>query len=252
MANTKSSSKSNKINKSKDDNKVNNNKSSNKKSKVQVVRQIMLKRVDLKELNQKIDQAYKENNNKIRFLVIIITVLVILLILLSYKMGSIGYSPVAFSEVDNITLKEENAIINHNARINVFGANKTEETHLIDGFRVIYPSVKGEYKFSVKNDTLSNMKYNIDFNENATAPINMKFRLKLDNIYVKGSSEQYVDLDLINLTDIVVPSNSINIYTLEWCWVEDETKDSQVAEMTNIDKQYYTISMRITSSPYFN
>lgn len=220
------------------------------KSNIDKMKSIMFKEVDLDSINAKIDETYKKNNNKIRLFIIVLTILVILFIVLSYKLGNIGYSPVAFSEVDNITLKEENTVINHNARINIFGADKIEDEFLIDGFRAIYPSVSGEYKFSIKNETIGNMKYNVDFIENATAPINMKFRLKMDNIYIKGDKDTYLSIDEIDLKDIVVPRYSINIYTLEWCWIEDDEKDSQV--LNSKKREYYSIQMKISSSPYYN
>ena len=94
------------------------------------------------------------------------------------------------------------------------------------------------------------MKYNVDFIENATAPINMKFRLKMDNIYIKGDKDTYLSIDEIDLKDIVVPRYSINIYTLEWCWIEDDEKDSQV--LNSKKREYYSIQMKISSSPYYN
>ena len=200
----------------------------------------------------KVDKTadYKDNNKRFKILFAIITILVLLVIVLSYKLGYIGYSPLTFSEVDNISLREENAIINHGARLNIFGANKVDKSKVVDGFRVIYPSIKGEYKFSIKNETLTTMKYDIDFKEKMTAPINMKYRVKMDNIYIKGSQDKYLDLSDINVKDIVVPSNSINVYTLEWCWVEDDVKDTKVANAQG--NQYYEIGMTISSAPYVN
>ena len=46
--------------------------------------------------------------------------------------------------------------------------------------------------------------------------VNMKYKLKMDNIYIKGNADNYVTLDELNLNDIVVLKDSINIFTLEW------------------------------------
>ena len=34
--------------------------------------------------------------------------------------------------------------------------------------------------------------------------VNMKYKLKMDNIYIKGNADNYVTLDELNLNDIVI------------------------------------------------
>ncbi len=58
--------------------------------------------------------------------------------------------------------------------------------------------------------------------------VNMKYKLKMDNIYIKGNADNYVTLDELNLNDIVVLKDSINIFTLEWYWEDDDELDTCV------------------------
>lgn len=58
--------------------------------------------------------------------------------------------------------------------------------------------------------------------------VNMKYKLKMDNIYIKGNADNYVTLDELNLNDIVVLKDSINIFTLEWYWKDDDELDTYV------------------------
>lgn len=76
----------------------------------------------------------------------------------------------------------------------------------------------------------------------------MKYKLKIDNIYIRGNEEEYIDIDELDIENIVVPNESINIYTLEWCWVGDDETDSLVGSMQ--DEQYYYFRLQITSNIY--
>ena len=78
--------------------------------------------------------------------------------------------------------------------------------------------------------------------------VNMKYKLKLDNIYVKGNKSEYITLDQMNLDDIVVLKNSTNIYTLEWYWDDNDELDTHVGSQE--EDNYYTINLDIESAAY--
>ena len=73
--------------------------------------------------------------------------------------------------------------------------------------------------------------------------VNMKYKLKMDNIYIKGNADNYVTLDELNLNDIVVLKDSINIFTLEWYWEDDDNLDTAVG--SEKDTQYYKLNLQI-------
>ena len=107
---------------------------------------------------------------------------------------------------------------------------------------------KGTYRFSVKNNSNYDMIYDIKFEDDMTNYINMKYRIKIDNIYIKGNDNKYVSLDELNLENIIVPKHSINVYTLEWCWENDDENDTKIGTMK--EDQYYYFKMEIFSNIY--
>ena len=62
-----------------------------------------------------------------------------------------------------------------------------------------------------------------------TEDINMKYRLKMNNVYVIGTENSYVTIDEMKLDNIYVLKNSQELYTLEWKW-EDSNNDSEIAK----------------------
>ena len=78
--------------------------------------------------------------------------------------------------------------------------------------------------------------------------VNMKYKLKVDNIYIKGSTENYITLDQMNLNDIVVLKNSTNIYTLEWYWDDDDKLDTHIGNQE--EDNYYKINLDIEATEY--
>ncbi len=106
----------------------------------------------------------------------------------------------------------------------------------------------GTYRFSVKNNSNYDMIYNIKFEHDMTNYINMKYKLKIDNIYIRGNDNDYVDINKLNVESIIVPKHSINVYTLEWKWENDNENDIKVG--FNKDNQYYYFKMQIFSNIY--
>ncbi len=91
------------------------------------------------------------------------------------------------------------------------------------------------------------MIYDIKFEDDMSSYINMKYRLKVDNIYIKGSSDEYVGINELGIENIIVPKDSINVYTLEWYWEGDDEKDTKAATM---GKDHYYFKLQIRSNIY--
>lgn len=185
----------------------------------------------------------KKKDRLIQIILVIIIIILILMLYLSFRIGNIGYKAIsAWDGVDNIALHKLDSEI-------------TKETHLSifdnldkDGENILSPMASGEYKFSVKNETKDNIIYNIKFSESMQNFVNMKYRLKIDNIYIKGNENEYVNLEELNLNDIIVPKNSINVYTLEWCWENNDEADTKIGSLK--DDEYYTFRLQIFSNIY--
>ena len=75
--------------------------------------------------------------------------------------------------------------------------------------------------------------------------VNMKYTLKIDNIFIKGSKDSYTSIEQLGITDITVPKDSVNIFTLEWYWEDDDKLDTEIGTS---DDRYYTINLKIEAS----
>ena len=189
-----------------------------------------------------------KKNKKQKILIIILIILILLLIFwLGYRMGKIGYKETVVSQDDNlmynsITLLENDMQTVKNNQLNIFN---NEE---FNNKKIIAPHSKGTYQFYIQNKTNNDIIYNIRFSDEMQNFVNMKYKLKVDNIYVKGSVEDYITLDQMNLNDIVVLKNSTNIYTLEWYWDDDDQLDTYVG--SQIEDNYYQINLDIEATEY--
>ena len=193
-------------------------------------------------IDEQIEEIYNQKRKiKISRTMILIIILIILLLLFTcIRVASIGFNSVEAWEVDNIELTAENLQITNNTKLNIFSE--------LNGDNKIAPMSKGTYRFSVKNNSNYDMIYDIKFEDDMTNYINMKYRIKIDNIYIKGNDNKYVSLDELNLENIIVPKHSINVYTLEWCWENDDENDTKIGTMK--EDQYYYFKMEIFSNIY--
>lgn len=90
----------------------------------------------------------------------------------------------------------------------------------------IAPESSNTYIFIVRNNTNSDVKYNIDFNEENANHINMKYRLKRDNEYIIGSSTTWVGYNELDLNGILLNSKSDHTYYLDWKWFSSDNDTS--------------------------
>jgi len=174
-----------------------------------------------------------------KFIAFIIFLAILLLPMICYKLADIGFNAVEAWEIDKIELTEENLQILNDTKLNIFSGLKNNK---------IKPKSNGTYRFSVKNKSNYDMIYNIRFEADMENYINIKYKLKIDNIYVRGNNNTYVSIDELDLESIIVPKDSINVYTLEWYWEDDDENDTKVASIK--EDQYYNFRMQITSNIY--
>ena len=198
---------------------------------------------------EELEETKTENKKNRRVLVIIILLLLLLLIFwLGYRVGKIGYQETAVSDsnyeiVGAILLTEQDMKEVKNNQLNIFNNEK------FNGKKIIAPHSKGTYQFYIKNISKSDVKYDIKFTDEMKHFVNMKYKLKMDNIYIKGNADNYVTLDELNLNDIVVLKDSINIFTLEWYWEDDDELDTYVGGKPE-ENRYYKLNLEINSEEY--
>ena len=168
--------------------------------------------------------------------------------MLCHKLGKIGYKKDVSTSVD-ITANEPKVEFDvveildgdvtkiKDSQLNIFNNED------FDGEKMIAPGSNGTYKFCVQNLVDRNITYDIKFTDAMTNPVNMKYRLKIDNVYIKGSEDKYVDIEELSIEDIIVLDDSNNIYTLEWMWEHDDKADTYVGSQKEV--QTYTLNLEI-------
>ncbi len=182
-------------------------------------------------------QFSRESLKKIIYILIII--IIILILLLVWKIGRIGIDerPTSGkSYTDGIVVTEDDIGIEKNTKLNIFNNEKFE------GEKIIAPHSQGTYKFYIKNKSNRDINYNIKFSDEMKKFVNMKYRLKIDNIYIRGNEEGYTTIENLDVNNVTVPKDSINMFTLEWYWEDNDELDTKVGTS---DERYYTINLKI-------
>ena len=173
--------------------------------------------VDINAINEIYRKRWKILIFSIIFIFVILTLIVIYILKL-YNMSI--YNPYE-TKIINITSEAKDWYANEN--INLFKhINK-------DGEKVIWPGQSGEYDFVVKNTNNVPIYYSIKLSEENKSKINMKYRLKLNNVYIVGNENTYEPIEKFNLENIKILEDAKSSYTLEWKW-EDSDNDAEIVK----------------------
>lgn len=203
------------------------------------------------QLDETIEEVHEPKEKKHKFeitknmLWTIIVILLLILYILCYRVGKIGYNYLSIwdvSKVAPIVIKQDDLQITTNTQLNIFSNEK------FSGQKVIAPMSKGTFNFVVRNDTNEDVVYHVKFVDEMNNFVNMKYRLKLDNIYIRGNQDKYIEIKELDVEDVILPKDSVSIYTLEWYWESDDEKDTYAG--TQKDDQYYTLNLYIFSQAY--
>ena len=76
----------------------------------------------------------------------------------------------------------------------------------------------------------------------------MKYKIKIDNVYIRGNEENYIDIEDLNVKDIISLKDTINVFSLEWYWQDDDEKDTIVGSI--VSNEYYTLNLKIQVEEY--
>ncbi len=195
-----------------------------------------------KEETPEMQKALKQSHNTV--LLAIIVVLLLILIILCFRVGKIGYNYLSIWGVKptTVVVKNENLQITTNTGINLFGNS------LFEGKNIIAPMSKGSANFTIRNDTNEDIVYHFRFVDEMNNFVNMKYRLKIDNIYIRGNEQEYISIKDLDVENVILPKDSTSIYTLDWFWESDDEKDTFVG--TQDEKQHYTLNLYIFSQAY--
>ena len=83
----------------------------------------------------------------------------------------------------------------------------------------IAPESSNTYQFSVNNNTTTNVKYTMTFDETNDSQINMKYKLRKNNSYIVS---EYTSISDLNLSEQILNSNKSDVFYLEWKWVSSD------------------------------
>lgn len=227
---------------------------------------------ETKDVKNDIDELEKKHRRDNIHKIILIIIIIILLLLhwfLCGRLGKIGFgdtnTSTTITDGNNVNLDTDNSNVPDKnitgpgvidvielvdgdinnikgTELNIF------KNELFDGEKIIAPGSNGKYTFLVKNLTGENLTYDIDFSDSMTNPINMKYTLKIDNIYIRGNKESYVMVDDLQVDDVIVVKDSVNAFTLEWYWEHNDAMDTYVG--TRKEEQSYTLDITIDSELY--
>ena len=194
----------------------------------------------MEDKEQKILELKKEIENVKRSKNIIIVILIIIILLnlclVTYKMGKIGYKETSSTLGGAISIYDGDINFEKETKLNIFNNEK------FGNKKIIAPHSYGKYEFNIKNETNKNIKYSIKFSDEMQRLINMKYKLKIDNIYIKGNENEYVSIENLEIKDISVMQGSLNTYTLEWYWEDNDALDTLAA---TTEDNYYKLDLGI-------
>ena len=138
-----------------------------------------------------------------------------------------------------VKVSDDQTEYNQNTEVDIFQNVKYA------GEKIIAPGSSGQYVFYVQNVGETNISYDISFSDMMTNPVNMKYKLRVDNIYIRGSKNHYVDLDELTVEDIKVLVGSNNLFFLEWYWADDDPNDTYTGSQVQFETQTYTLNIKV-------
>ena len=103
-----------------------------------------------------------------------------------------------------------------------------------NGRNIIAPESSNSYIFEVKNKQTVKMVYKFNFQELNLYNINMKYKVKVNNVYVYSNWESITN---INLQNLEINPNSTDRIELIWKWIE-ETPDKDTSIGINPNASY--------------
>lgn len=188
--------------------------------------------VIIEEVNYK--EKYEEEKKKNKRLIVILIIIIIFLVFLFYFIGQrfskIGYSQ-TYAPINGqygvrgktIKITQNNIEFDNIEDLDIFCNTR------FNNKKIIAPQSYGSYTFLVENSLRDRISYSIKMEEKNEYNVNMKYKLKIDNIYIVGSKDKWAGVEDLKIEDIIVTENSKNRYTLEWYW-EDAQNDTEIAK----------------------
>ncbi len=149
--------------------------------------------------------------------------------------------PTSPEDKDGIEVFDEETEYFQNTQLHIF---TNTAYYVVDD--KIAPTSENTYQFVIRNNNEFNIKYDLDLFEDNKFNINMKYRLKLNNVYVAGNDDEWLTYKELQQKDIELAANTYDVYTLDWKWFES-SNDTEVGTKINSN---YKLELKITASGY--
>lgn len=118
--------------------------------------------------------------------------------------------PIPDEETGEVIVKDSDVTWETETQVNIFKSNLVDNT--------IAPESSNTYRFTVYNNTESNVKYNLSFTETNESDINMKYKLRKNNSYIVS---EYSSISQLNLTQQLLNASKNDVFYLEWKWISN-------------------------------
>ena len=118
--------------------------------------------------------------------------------------------PIPDEETGEVIVKDSDVTWETETQVNIFKSNLVDNT--------IAPESSNTYRFTVYNNTESNVKYNLSFTETNESGINMKYKLRKNNSYIVS---EYSSISQLNLTQQLLNASKNDVFYLEWKWISN-------------------------------
>ncbi len=159
----------------------------------------------------------------------------------SISVGGSGGNQTVPEDKDGIEVFDKETEYSQDTQLHIF---TNTAYYVVDN--KIAPASENSYQFVIRNNNEFNIRYNLDLFEENKYNINMKYRLKLNGVYVAGNDDEWLTYDELQQENIGLAANTYDVYTLDWKWIEG-SNDTEVG--TNINSNY-KLELKITASGY--
>ena len=119
--------------------------------------------------------------------------------------------PTDEEEKGEVIVKDSNVTWETDTEIDIFNNSLANE--------YIVPESYNTYRFTVYNNTETDVKYDLSFVETNDYNINMKFKLRKNNSYIVS---EYSSINDLNLSNQLLNANKNDVFFLEWKWISTE------------------------------
>lgn len=181
----------------------------------------------------------RKNTKKIIFIIICLLLLIFFVV---SNLGIIEITiPIKDEETFNIAVFDQNTTFSANQPLDIFGHKSRWTLN-----NKIAPGTQNSYKFVIKNSNDFDIKYDLEILETNKYNVNMKYRLKENDLYIVGDEDDWVTTDELMQKDIKMEGDSYKEYTLDWKWFENEN-DTDIGKNIEAD---YELSIALYANKY--